>query len=280
MTWTDLKDDFFNFFSAENFSENWIAYLLWFLLFAVVFYYVFKVMVKNRAGRYIVLVVLTVLVFGVAFSLSGEESEIVQYFLLLVIAMIALLVFTVFNTDIKRSMLDSNIRRGRLSVGTSDVDKITDEITRAVQDMSKKNVGAIIVLDENNLPEHVLSSGTIINADISSQMIEAVFYPKAPLHDGALIIRGDRLLAAGCFLPNTQNDALPKEMGSRHRATLGISEATSATAIVVSEETGIVSIAKSGVFVKRYADTADIKQYLNEYYRSDDKKEKKKKKNK
>ncbi len=194
--------------------------------------------------------------------------------------MIALLVFTVFNTDIKRSMLDSNIRRGRLSVGTSDVDKITDEITRAVQDMSKKNVGAIIVLDENNLPEHVLSSGTIINADISSQMIEAVFYPKAPLHDGALIIRGDRLLAAGCFLPNTQNDALPKEMGSRHRATLGISEATSATAIVVSEETGIVSIAKSGVFVKRYADTADIKQYLNEYYRSDDKKEKKKKKNK
>jgi diadenylate cyclase len=114
-----------------------------------------------------------------------------------------------------------------------------------------------------------VSSGTVINADINSQMIEAVFYPKAPLHDGAMIIEGNKIHAAGCFLPLIQDDTLPQEVGSRHRAALGITNVASVTAIVVSEETGIISIVKNGEIKKRYASDADLKNALSEYYWSD-----------
>ncbi len=144
-----------------------------------------------------------------------------------------------------------------------------DEIVRAVQNMSKNDIGALIVLSNDNLPEGIIESGTVINAQISSQMIEAVFYPKAPLHDGALVIEGTKLYAAGCFLPLAQSEFLPKEMGSRHRAALGVTTVASVTAIVVSEETGIISIVKNGAVKKKYADATDIKEALSDYYWSD-----------
>ena len=100
-------------------------------------------------------------------------------------------------------------------------------------------------------------------------MIEAVFYPKAPLHDGAMIIEGDKIHAAGCFLPIIQNDNLPQELGSRHRAALGVTSVASVTVIVVSEETGIISIVKNGEVRKRYASDADLKNALSKYYWSD-----------
>ena len=135
--------------------------------------------------------------------------------------------------------------------------------------MSKKDIGALIVLSNDNLPEGIIQSGTVVNAAITSQMIEAVFYPKAPLHDGAMIIEGNKIYAAGCFLPVLQNENLPKDMGSRHRAALGVTAIASVTAIVVSEETGIISIVRNGAIKKRYADATDLKSALTEYYWSD-----------
>ena len=132
--------------------------------------------------------------------------------------------------------------------------------------MSKNDVGALIVLSDHNLPEGIVQSGTVINADINSSMIEAVFYPKAPLHDGAMIIEGQKIHAAGCFLPIIENEALPQEIGSRHRAALGVTNVAEVTAIVVSEETGIISIMQKGEIVKRYASDADLKHVLSEYY--------------
>ena len=140
---------------------------------------------------------------------------------------------------------------------------------RSVQNMSKKDIGALIVLSDENLPEGIIESGTVVNARITSQMIEAVFYPKAPLHDGAMIIEGDRIYAAGCFLPIVQNENLPQELGSRHRAALGVTIAANVTAIVVSEETGIISIVRNGAIVKKYADAMDIKKALKDFYWSD-----------
>jgi diadenylate cyclase len=167
-------------------------------------------------------------------------------------------------------LLDSNIKKGKGEAITSKgVELIIDEIVRAVQNMSKNDIGALIVLSNDNLPEGIIESGTIINAQITSQMVEAVFYPKAPLHDGAMVIEGNKIYAAGCFLPLAQSENLPKEMGSRHRAALGVTTVASVTAIVVSEETGIISIAKNGVIKKKYANAADIKTALSEYYWSD-----------
>lgn len=266
-TWADIWEGLQNFISG--FGDNWIEYLLQFLLIAVIFYFVFKILKTNKAEKFIAVVVAVVVFSGAIFALSSKFS---QDILLLVIIMIALLIFTMFNTEIKRNLLDSNIKKNKTKMEkltVTGIDLIIEETIRAVQNMSKKDIGALIVLSNENLPEGIIESGTVVNAAITSQMIEAIFYPKAPLHDGAMVIEGNKIYAAGCFLPLAQSENLPKDMGSRHRAALGVTSVASVTAIVVSEETGIISIVKNGAIRKKYADAADLKNALNEYYWSD-----------
>lgn len=260
-----LGERFQAFFNSS--AGNWVGYVLQFLLIAAVFYYVFKILKVNKGGKFIAVVTVAVIVSGLAFALTDKFS---QELLLIVILMIALLIFTMFHTEIKRTLLDSNIKKSKKQdITVTGVELIIEETVRAVQNMSKKDIGALIVLSNENLPEGIIESGTVVNADITAQMIEAVFYPKAPLHDGAMVIEGTKIYAAGCFLPLAQSEKLPKEMGSRHRAALGVTSVASVTAIVVSEETGIISIAKNGVIRKKYADAADIKNALSEYYWTD-----------
>ena len=266
-TWEDIGNGIKNFFG--QFGNNWVEYVLQLLVLSVVFYLIFKILKTNKAGKFIAVVIAVVLPFGLIFTMSSHFSQDMS---ILVILMVALLVFTMFNTEIKRNLLDSNIKKNKTKLERltiSGVDLIIEETIRAVQNMSKKDIGALIVLSSENLPEGIIESGTVENAAITSQMIEAVFYPKAPLHDGAMVIEGDKIYAAGCFLPLAQSENLPKEMGSRHRAALGVTSVASVTAIVVSEETGIISIVKNGVVKKKYADASDLKNALSEYYWSD-----------
>jgi diadenylate cyclase len=262
-----LKNAFMNNF-WNKMSEQWGAYVLQFIVFAVLFYLVFKVLKENKGGKLIVLFTLSVIVCGLAFGFSENVDT---QMILIVIIMASLLVMTMFNTEIKRELLDAGAKRNSKheDLTVSHIEHIIDETIRAVQHMSKNDIGALIVLSNENLPEGVVSSGTVINADINAPMVEAVFYPKAPLHDGAMIIEGNKIHAAGCFLPIIQDDTLPQEVGSRHRAALGITSVASVTAIVVSEETGIISIIKNGEIKKRYASDADLKNALSEYYWSD-----------
>ncbi len=264
--WSTIQQNIVRNFGTE-FADRWIAYLLQLILFSVLFYLMFKVLKNNKATKFIGLIVFFVLFGGITLAFSEDLDS---GFLLLVIAMISLIVFTMFHTEIKRSLLDSGVKKSKAEpVTVTGVELIMDEIVRAVQNMSKNDIGALIVLSNDNLPEGIIESGTVINAQITSQMVEAVFYPKAPLHDGALVIEGNKLYAAGCFLPLAQDEKLPKEMGSRHRAALGVTMVASVTAIVVSEETGIISIVKNGAIKKKYADATDIKEALSDYYWSD-----------
>ena len=262
-----IGERFHVFFNSS--AGNWVGYILQFLLIAAVFYYVFKILKVNKGGKFIAVVTVAVIVSGLAFALP-DNDKLSPGLLIIVILMIALLIFTMFHTEIKRTLLDSNIKKSKKQdITVTGVELIIEETVRAVQNMSKKDIGALIVLSNENLPEGIIESGTVVNADITAQMIEAVFYPKAPLHDGAMVIEGTKIYAAGCFLPLAQSEKLPKDMGSRHRAALGVTSVASVTAIVVSEETGIISIAKNGVIRKKYADAADIKNALSEYYWSD-----------
>ncbi len=252
---------------ASGFGDNWLTYVLQLILLSILYYLIFKILKNNKATKFIGLIIFFILFSGVALAFS---ENIQSGFLFLVIAMVALIVFTMFHTEIKRSMLDAGVKKSKAEpVTITGVELIMDEIVRAVQNMSKNDIGALIVLSNDNLPEGIIESGTVINAKITSQMVEAVFYPKAPLHDGALVIEGNKLYAAGCFLPLAQDEKLPKEMGSRHRAALGVTMVASVTAIVVSEETGIISIVKNGAVKKKYADATDIKEALSDYYWSD-----------
>ena len=265
--WGRIKFNLIKYFSTDGFANNWMTYVMQIVMFSILYYMIFKVLKNNKADKFIGIVVFFVLLTGISLAFS---EKIDSGFLFMVIVLIGLLVFTMFHTEIKRSLLDSGVKRGRTEhVTATGVELIMDEIVRAVQNMSKNDIGALIVLSNDNLPEGIIESGTVINAQITSQMIEAVFYPKAPLHDGALVIEGNKLYAAGCFLPLAQDERLPKEMGSRHRAALGVTMVASVTAIVVSEETGIISIVKNGVIKKKYADATDIKEALSDYYWSD-----------
>ena len=264
--WDALIDNVVRNFDTE-FSSRWVSYLFQLILFTILFYMMFKVLKNNKANKFIGFIIFFIVFAGIVFALTEDFDSGI---LLIIIAMTALLVFTMFHTEIKRGLLDAGVKKSKAEpVTVTGVELIMDEIVRAVQNMSKNDIGALIVLSNDNLPDGIIESGTVINAQITSQMIEAVFYPKAPLHDGALVIEGNKLYAAGCFLPLAQDERLPKEMGSRHRAALGVTMVASVTAIVVSEETGIISIVKNGVVKKKYADATDIKEALSDYYWSD-----------
>ena len=121
------------------------------------------------------------------------------------------------------------------------------------------------------MSDTILDSGTKINAEISAELLETLFFPKTPLHDGAVVITDNKVISAGCYLPLTQAHNLPREFGTRHRAAIGVSEAfPSVTAIVVSEETGIISAVRDGK-VKRYLDANQLKAILECAMRLSDK---------
>jgi len=136
-----------------------------------------------------------------------------------------------------------------------------DKICSAAVSMSRTQTGALIVFEKETPLNEIIATGTVVDAEISEEMIGNIFYKGAPLHDGAVVIRGDRVVAAGCLLPVSHNLEISKEMGTRHRAGLGISEVSDALALVVSEENGIISLAQNGVII-RNLDKAGVLRIL------------------
>ncbi|MCI5819451.1 MAG: diadenylate cyclase [Acidaminococcus sp.] len=149
--------------------------------------------------------------------------------------------------------------------GADELKTSTLEILTACQDMAKQDIGAIILITgANEFPKSILETGTSLNATLSAGLLESIFNTKAPLHDGAVVVKGNKILSAGCFLPLTQK-LVNKEMGTRHRAAIGITEECDCLAIVVSEETGIISIVKNGD-IKRYITMEKLKEEVERAY--------------
>jgi len=137
-----------------------------------------------------------------------------------------------------------------------------DALCTAVSDMSRDKVGALIVIERTTKLGEYIKSGVPIDAAISAHLIRNLFFDKAPLHDGAVIIRSGRICAAGCFLPLSTNDEINKDLGTRHRAGMGMSEESDAIVIIVSEETGVVSVAVEGQLQRNF-NYVTLKQELN-----------------
>jgi diadenylate cyclase len=135
-------------------------------------------------------------------------------------------------------------------------------LCEAVQELANDSTGALIVIERDTPLGDIIKTGTVVNADIGVAMIKNIFYNKAPLHDGAMIIRNQRVFAAGCFLPLSTKDDIVKNLGTRHRAAIGMSENSDAIVIVVSEETGTISIAVDGKLRRNY-DCGSLKKALN-----------------
>ena len=140
------------------------------------------------------------------------------------------------------------------------------EMVKACQNMAKNDVGALIIIAPTEIPAHILDTGTTLDATISSGLLESIFSTKGPLHDGAVVVLGDRIISAGCFLPLSQEVTLAKELGTRHRAAIGITEESDVFAIVVSEESGIISVVQGGT-IKRYMTPEKLLEEIKVIYR-------------
>ncbi len=163
----------------------------------------------------------------------------------------------------RSKLMSKNSRRSPVENSTP----IITEIIQTVVDLSRRRVGALIVFERQTGLQDVIETGTQLNADISAPLLENIFEPNTPLHDGAVVIRDDQVMAAACILPLAEASGVSRELGTRHRAAVGITENTDAAVVVVSEETGIVSFASEGVLKRPYT-IDELKEFLNGFYRS------------
>lgn len=146
---------------------------------------------------------------------------------------------------------------------TEGTDVTIDQTVQACRTMSRQKVGVLIVFERSHILEEYFKTGTLLDASVSTELLKNIFFPKAALHDGAVIVRDNRIVAAGCVLPLTENPNLSRELGTRHRAAIGISEHSDAIVVVVSEETGVISCAVGGN-LKRYMTPENLAKFLKE----------------
>ena len=263
--------------AAFNFGALWqsitrfftgfsIMYAIEIAFFFLVIYFVSKVLRDNDATKLMILYWIALLAGG-CMHIFDSEVMTKQFFLFYVI-LISGIMLLLFSVEVKKYFWDVHTSRekGMEKSATpvysqAETERCINYIVKALQNMSKKNVGALIVLSRGSLPKQVLQSGVSIDAEISPQLIEGVFFPKAPLHDGAMVIEGNKIQSAGVLLPLTEDPKLSWKYGTRHRAALGMSEVSDAACLVVSEETGDVSICMDGM-LKKYEDLTTLKSDL------------------
>jgi TIGR00159 family protein len=175
----------------------------------------------------------------------------------------AFALIVIFQPELRRGL--EYVGRSKLvKVGQLDKDhakRIVDEFVRAIGEFSRTRTGALIIIERETALNDIAESGTLIDADITAQLLGNIFYEGAPLHDGAVIVRRGRVYAAGCVLPLTENKELNKSLGTRHRAGIGITENSDALVFIVSEETGIISMAEDGKLT-RFLDTKAVEKVL------------------
>lgn len=176
------------------------------------------------------------------------------------LGLIALLIL--FQPELRRILerMGSSFSSGK-NISGSTMESAIAQTVLACTEMSASKTGALIIFERNVKLNDIMSTGTIINADVTAELIKNIFFNKAPLHDGALIVRGSRLAAAGCVLPLTKSTNLSKELGMRHRAGIGLSEQSDAVVVIVSEETGSISVAIEGM-LKRHLTAATFEKLL------------------
>lgn len=239
---------------------------------AYLFYKAYFLIKETRAEQLIKGIVILLL----ATEISGiMQFQVIRWILekTMTVGIMALLI--VFQPELRRALEQLGRTRffvkGTQNTRGNSIEFVVSEVRAAVLLMAKNKTGALMVFERETGLNEIVRTGTLLDANISRQLVINIFEPNTPLHDGAVIIRGDRVLAAGCFLPLTENDELSQEVGTRHRAALGVSEKSDSIALVVSEETGSISIAENGKLYRNISDES-LNIYLKRSLRMIDKK--------
>ena len=252
-------------YSINQVKAMGIADIIDIALVSVLIYYVYKFIRERRAGK--LAVGIAMLAFMTMLS-NVFELNVINYFMKNIFQVGLIAAVVIFQPEL-RSLLENvggdSIKRLR-SLGEDreyqHMITFINELCEAVGEMSMSKTGALIVIERSTKLGDIISTGTVINADTSSMLIRNIFFNKSPLHDGAVVIRDQRIHAAGCLLPLATKNNITKELGTRHRAAIGASEASDALVVVVSEETGTISLAHKGHLHRGY-DAVRLKAKLD-----------------
>ena len=226
-----------------------LRYIILFIdlsLVILLVYFLYKFIKKTRAEQIFKGVLLLFVIFIIAKALN---LVILNFILTNFMAYGIFMIIVVFQPELRKAF--EKLGRSKI-VGVFDTNESIlikhsiSEIVKAVEIMSLKQIGALIVIERKTKIAEVLREGVNLSAKISSELIQNIFMPRTPLHDGAIVIDGTQILAAKCILPLASEGAVPKNLGTRHRAAVGITEISDALVIVVSEETGIISLVEDG----------------------------------
>lgn len=237
------------------------------VIVAVVIYKLFTLIRGTRAEQLtkgiVVLLVLTKLS-------DWQELYTINWILNNAMTVGTLALLIVFQPELRRGLefigRSSFFTKSLIELRGDTLSETAEEIVEAVASLSRQKIGALIVLEKKTGLNEIVETGTKLDAYVTSDLLINIFIPNTPLHDGAVIIKDERIKAAACFLPLTDNSGVSKELGTRHRAALGISERSDSLSIIVSEETGAISIAENGD-ISRYLDSKTLKQILLDMYK-------------
>ena len=231
------------------------------LIVAVILYKVYEMLQDTRAITLVKGLIVLMIVTLVAGLL---ELHVISWLLQKTVTLLFVALPIVFQPELRRAL--ERLGQGRFLgldqyLDVEEANTLTNEIDKAVFNMADKKIGALLVIEKNVGINEIIDTGIKIDGLITTEFLMNVFIPNTPLHDGAAVVRGKRLVAAGCYLPLTENRSLSSELGTRHRAAIGLSEQCDAVIIIVSEETGVVSVAENGR-IERYMTHDSLRQRI------------------
>ena len=235
------------------------------LVVTVIIYELLMLTRQTRGSAVLKGLLLLLLIVG-ASNLLGLTA--LNWLLMAVLKNGALVLVILFQPELRKALEQMGrgaiIDKKRREV-PDDQEHIITEIIQCLTDLSRRRVGALIVFERKTGLKDVIETGISIDAEISAALLENIFEPNTPLHDGAVVIRGPRVMAGACILTLTEGRGISHELGTRHRAAIGISETTDALVLIVSEETGIISMARGGKLT-RHLDSKSLQEILGEMY--------------
>lgn len=269
----DFFVDLFEQVKRALLSFNGISDLLDVILVAFVIYSGIKLIRETRAIQLAKGVLLLAAIYLVVTLFEMQVSEFILSFIFGNMLMILVVIFAPELRHALESMGRSsvsvfnifNLKNKDETELQENIKNSVNSVCRACTDMSDKQIGALIVFEKETLLGEISKTGTPLDAKVTTELIGNIFFPKAPMHDGAAVIKDGRIISAGCILPLTGNTDLSSELGTRHRAAIGMSESSDAIVVVVSEETGAISVAEKG-HLKRNISVGDLREILTKNF--------------
>lgn len=276
-----MLHDLLNFFQSQikalNWAFNWLNVSEVLIIIAVVLIFYRRFIKNTQSEKLVKGLVILVLAWVLSEVLIMLDLNILGVFLKSAVTLISLSLIVIFQPELRRFLgylgQPGFISKTFWKNPQNNSDEITDvvkEVVEAVKYLSKSRTGALIVFQKEISASTYFDVGTKLNADVTTELILTVFHPNTPLHDGAMVIKDNKILSAGVLLPLTEDPKLSWKYGTRHRAAIGMSEVSDSACLVVSEETGDVSMSLDGT-LKKYEDLTSLKSDLEKILGFDDK---------